>query len=101
MKSRRNASSSGVPYVLSRWMTTRLGRAIAVAGLVYGIRRGRCGIDDGIRGLNFRRQLAGFDQAAERRHFDGFRPELDVRQAKAAADDPTVAKELLDLMGVR
>ena len=37
----------------------------------------------------------------ERRDFDGLDAELDVREAEAAADDPAVAKELLDLVRVR
>jgi len=39
--------------------------------------------------------------ASERRHLDHLRSELDVREAEAAADDPAVAEELLDLMRVR
>ena len=41
------------------------------------------------------------DLPAERRDLDGLRAELDVGQPEAAADDPAVAKELLDLVRVR
>ena len=48
-----------------------------------------------------RRQLSRIDLAAERRDLDRLGPELDVREAEAAADDPAVAEELLDLVGMR
>ena len=38
---------------------------------------------------------------AESCHFDGLRSELDVRQAETPADDPAIAKELLDVMRMR
>ena len=38
---------------------------------------------------------------AERGDLDDLLPELDVREAEAPADDPAVAKELLDLVGMR
>ena len=37
---------------------------------------------------------------AERRHLDRLLPELDVRETEAAADDPAVAEEALDLVRV-
>ena len=43
----------------------------------------------------------GIDLAAERRDLDRLRPELDVREPEAAADDPAVAEELLDLVRMR
>ena len=43
----------------------------------------------------------GVDLAAESRHLDRLRPELDVGEPEPAADDPAVPKELLDLMGMR
>jgi hypothetical protein len=43
---------------------------------------------------------AGVDLAPERGDFDGLGAELDVGEPEAAADDPAVPKELLDLMGM-
>ena len=45
--------------------------------------------------------LGGIDLAPERRDLDGLGAELDVREAEAPADDPAVAKELLDLVRMR
>jgi hypothetical protein len=39
--------------------------------------------------------------SSERRDFDRLRPELHVRETKTPADDPAVAKQLLDLVRVR
>jgi hypothetical protein len=47
------------------------------------------------------RQLRRIHLAAERRDFDRLWSVLDVREAEAAADDPAVAKELSDLVGMR
>ena len=44
---------------------------------------------------------AGRNLAAECRDLDDFRPELHVRQPKAAADDPAVPEKALDLIRVR
>lgn len=38
---------------------------------------------------------------AERRHFDGLRTEAHVREAEAAADDPAVTEEALDVVRTR
>ena len=43
----------------------------------------------------------GQDVAAERRHFDVLVAEAYMRETKPAADDPAVAEELLDLIGMR
>ena len=43
----------------------------------------------------------GRDLAAERRDLDHLRAELDVREPEAAADDPAVAEQLLDLIRMR
>ena len=43
----------------------------------------------------------GLDLPPERGDLDGLGPELDVRQPEAPADDPAVAKQLLDLVRVR
>ena len=51
-------------------------------------------------GLGVGRQLGRIDLAAERRHLDRLGSELDVGEAEAAADDPAVAEELLDLVGM-
>ena len=45
--------------------------------------------------------FAGRHLPAERRDLDHLGAELDVRQPEAPADDPAVAEELLDLIGVR
>src|SRR5581483_837519 len=45
--------------------------------------------------------FAGRDLTPERGDFDHHGTELDVRQAEAAADDPAVAEELLDLIRMR
>ena len=75
--------------VMQRFRVAR-GRRGSVGG-----RRGRCG-DDFLRDLFARLHLA-----AERRHFDHLRSELDVRETEPATDDPAVAKEFLDLVGMR
>ena len=75
VKSRRNASSSGVPKVLSRWIRR------SPSGVV-GSGAGHAVLHD---------LLARLDLAAERRDLDHFlRAEADVREAEAAADDPAV-----------
>ena len=50
--------------------------------------------------LGFRRLLLG-DLPPERGDLDDLRAELDVRQAEAAADDPAVPEQLLDLVRMR
>ena len=45
--------------------------------------------------------LTGRDLSPERGDLDDLRAELDVRQAETPADDPAVAEQLLDLIGVR
>ena len=90
VKSRRNASSSGVPNVLSRWMS-RSGPASPSSGVLAlfggGLLRGR--------------QFLRCHLAAEGRDLDRLRPEPHVRQAEAPADDPAVLEERLDLVGMR
>ena len=44
--------------------------------------------------------LARLHLATERRDFDDLGSELDVGEAEAAADDPAVPKQLLDLIGM-
>ena len=48
-----------------------------------------------------RHLFARLNLTAERRDLDYLLSELDVCQAEAAADDPAVPKELLDLLRVR
>ena len=86
VKSRRNASSSGVPNVLSRWIRcSPSGRRLA----------------SGDRDAVLHDFFAGLHLPAERGDLDDLLPELDVREPEAAADDPAVAEELLDLIGMR
>ena len=88
VKSRRNASSSGVPNVLSWRISRSAGRSSTSSPqAAFGRRR-----------LVLR---AGQDVAAERRHLDRLGAEAHVRQAKPAADDPAVPEQLLDLIRVR
>jgi hypothetical protein len=51
--------------------------------------------------LGFGCQSRRIDLPAERRHLDRLRSELDVCKPEPAADDPAVAKQLLDLVGMR
>src|SRR5215813_3506046 len=44
--------------------------------------------------------LSGLHLPSEGGHFDHLSSELDVREPEAAADDPAVAKEFLDLIGM-
>jgi len=53
------------------------------------------------RGLDLGCQLGGRHVPAKRRDLDRLRAELHVCQAKPAADDPAVPKELLDLVRMR
>jgi hypothetical protein len=85
VKSRRKASSSGVPKVLSRGCAC--GRSRLLVGLGHG-------------GFLLR-QLLLRELPTERRDLDRLRPELHVHQPEAAADDPAVAEEALDLVRVR
>ena len=66
----------------------QVGRVGRVGGVRRGQRLGRLGLG------------ASRDVLAEGRDFNGLHPEADVGEAEAAADDPTVPKELLDLVGV-
>ena len=92
MKSRRNASSSGVPKVLSRWIC----RSRALDGRHRLVGASRSG--------SARRRAArrhGRHVLAERRHLDRLVAELHVREAEAPADDPAVPEQLLDLVRMR
>ncbi len=80
VKSRRKASSSGVPKVLS-WRISRSAAAL-------------------LRGLGWLDLGAGRDAAAERRHLDRLVAETDVGEPEAPADDPAVPEQLLDLVRV-
>ncbi len=75
-----------------------------LARLRLVVRRQRLAGGDGFGGagvgqLSLGRD-AGVDLPPERRDLDGLGAELDVRQPEPAADDPAVAKELLDLVGM-
>ena len=72
-----------------------LGRRCVVAAGTIGAGLERFG-DFGLGG-QFRR----IDLPPEGRDLDRLRAELDVREAEAAADDPAVAKQLLDLVRMR
>ena len=116
VKSRRNASSSGVPNVLSRWMHRR-GRGLAVrvrrargaragsgscGGPCAGVASGGpaeatisatspAGSAAGSAGTFFRNVATSIVFGAE----------LDVREPEAPADDPAVPEQPLDLVRVR
>src|SRR3954454_9626418 len=51
--------------------------------------------------LHFGYDGAGRDLPTERRHLDRLRSKLHVREPETTADDPAIAKELLDLMRMR
>jgi hypothetical protein len=73
---------------------------LLLEGRVRRQRHFRSGLDDFIRGA-VGRELRRIDLLAERRHFDRLRSEFHVREAEPTADDPAIAKQLLDVMRVR
>ena len=82
------------------------GAASSPGGRVAGLELQRFARPDGIGGrrrrqFRLRRQLGGFDLPPECRDLDGLQAKFDVRQAKAAPDDPAVAEELFDLVRMR
>ena len=113
VKSRRNASSSGVPNVLSRWMirARRMGVTLApdrrpVVGRLPagGTSRSRRWSGGAADAHHDRVRLARPSTRClrhdlpERRDLDRLGAELDVRQPEPAADDPAVPEQLLDLV---
>ena len=77
------------------------GTASSPGGRVAGLEFQWFARPDGIgrrgrRQFRLRRQLGRFDLPPERRNLNGLQAELDVRQTKAAADDPAIAEQLLD-----
>ena len=104
--------------MLSRWISRSLARGARGDGArcrflgvgplfvgrlgAVGLRRGTVGAGlERLGDLGFRGQLRRIDLAAERRDLDRLGAELDVGEPEAPADDPAVAEELLDLVGVR
>ncbi len=86
----------------------RVDREVAPEGVLFG-RAERVVVVDRPVGLcrcAVRRRLRAFldvtrpGQPPERRHLDRLRPELDVREPEASADDPAVPEQPLHLIGM-
>ena len=90
VKSRRKASSSEVPNVLSRRMNRRGADALRFRFPAGALARF---FPRHPLGVGLRRHLL-----AEGRDLDGLVAELDMGQAESAADDPAVPEERLDLL---
>src|SRR3970040_1496051 len=89
VKSRRNASSSGVPKVVSCLICRSPASAAGSGGAGLA---GSCGSGGG------RAVGPGRDVLAKRRDLDRLGAEAHVRQPEPASDDPAVPEQLLDLV---
>ena len=86
----------GITSLLIYWLFSLI-RGTRAVRLVIGVSVWRNGRDRcGRLALG-----AGRNVAAERGDLDCLQAKPDVREAEAAADDPAVPKELLDLVGMR
>ena len=87
----------------------RVDREVAPEGVLFGRAEGIVAVEQLLarmrRWVGYRHAFlddffAGLNLAAERRHLDHLRAELDVSQTESASDDPAVPEQLLDLVGM-